>query len=102
MFSALTGVKNPIADMSWGNVYRNGDYCLPHSHCRAQASVVYQLAVGDDDELNPLGGRLSFADPRMKSCCTEEKGRVTSSLMPEMVPGTMVIFPSHLMHYVNP
>jgi len=102
MFCAATGAENPVADMSWANVYRNGDYCLPHSHCRTEASIVYQLADGDFDELNPLGGRLSFADPRMKSCCDREQGRVTSAFVPGMVPGMMIIFPSQVMHYVNP
>jgi hypothetical protein len=102
LFSAVSAVENPVCDMSWANVYRNGDYCLPHSHCRTEASVVYQLTAGDHDELNPLGGCLSFADPRMKSCCAEEPGRVTSALLPDMVPGMMIIFPSQLMHYVNP
>jgi hypothetical protein len=102
MFSAVSGAENPVADMSWANVYRNGDYCLPHSHCRAEASIVYQLAPGDHDEQNPLGGCLSFADPRMKTCCAEEQGRVTSAFLPDMVPGMMIIFPSQLMHYVNP
>ena len=102
LFSAVSGVENPVCDMSWANVYRNGDYCLPHSHCRAEASIVYQLTEGERDELNPLGGCLSFADPRMKSCCAEEPGRVTSALLPDMVPGMMIIFPSQLMHYVNP
>lgn len=102
MFSAASGVENPIADMSWANVYRNGDYCLPHSHSRTEASVVYQLIEGEHDELNPLGGRLSFADPRLKSCCDDEPGRVTTSFVPAMVPGMMILFPSQLVHYVNP
>lgn len=31
LFSAVSGIKDPVSDMSWANVYRNGDYCLPHS-----------------------------------------------------------------------
>ena len=65
-------------------------------------SIVYQLTAGDHDEIDPLGGCLSIADPRIKSCCPEEQGRVTSALLPDMVPGLMIIFPSQLMHYVNP
>jgi len=65
------------------------------------ANIVYRLAEGDFDELNPLGGCLSFAEPRMKSCCYEEPGRVTSAFLPEMVAGMMIISPSQLMHYVN-
>jgi len=52
------------------------------------ANIVCWLAEGNFGELNPLGGCLSIADPRMKSCCNEEPGRVTSALLPEMVPGT--------------
>jgi hypothetical protein len=102
MFSAASGIENPVSDMSWANVYRNGDYCLPHSHCRTEASIVYLLSAGEHDELNPLGGCLSFADPRMESCCPDEPGRVTSALLPDMAPGMMILFPSQLMHYVNP
>lgn len=102
LFSAISGAENPVADMSWANVYRNGDYCMPHSHSRTEASIVYQLAEGDHDELNPIGGRLSFADPRLRLCCDQEEGRVTTSYVPGMVPGMMIIFPSQLVHYVNP
>ena len=102
LYSAVTAVKDPVSDMSWGNVYRNGDYCLPHSHTRAEASIVYVLSLGDKDENNPIGGRLCFADPRMSSCCQEERGRVTTAYAPPMSPGGMIIFPSELMHYVNP
>jgi hypothetical protein len=102
LFSAASGAENPVADMSWANVYRNGDYCIPHSHSRTEASVVYQLTEGEDDDDNPIGGRLSFADPRLESCCNEEPGRVTNTYVPGMAPGTMTIFPSQLMHYVNP
>jgi hypothetical protein len=102
LFCAATGSTTPVADLSWANVYRFGDYCLPHSHLRTEASVVYHLRDGDSDDDNPLGGRISFADSRMKSCCADEPGRVTYSLMPDMAPGRMIIFPSYLMHYVNP
>jgi hypothetical protein len=38
----------------------------------------------------------------MESCCPDEPGRVTSALLPDMAPGMMILFPSQLMHYVNP
>ncbi|MDH3715139.1 MAG: 2OG-Fe(II) oxygenase family protein [Gammaproteobacteria bacterium] len=100
--SAVLGVEDPVCDISWANVYRNGDYCVPHSHRRTEASVVYLLCAGDTDDENPLGGRLCFADPRMRSCCVDEPGRVTNSVMPDMVPGMMIVFPSEAIHYVNP
>jgi hypothetical protein len=100
--SAVLGVEDPVCDISWANVYRQGDYCMPHSHRRTEASVIYLLASGDTEEGNPLGGRLCFADPRMQSCCVDEPGRVTNSVVPELVPGMMLVFPSQAMHYVNP
>ncbi len=43
-----------------------------------------------------------MSDSRMKSCWADGQGRVTYSLMPDMALGRMIIFPSYLMHYVNP
>jgi hypothetical protein len=91
------------ADDTWASVYRDGDYCMPHSHLRSNVSIVYMLDTGDagpgDDE---LGGRLCFADPRIDACCPHEPGRVTKHVMPNMAPGTMLIFASDYLHNVNP
>jgi len=43
-------------------------------------------------------GRMSSSDSRMKSCCADEQGCVTYSLMPDMAHGRMIIFPSYSMH----
>ena len=91
-----------FADDSWASVYRAGDYCMPHSHLRSNASIVYMLDPGDSDPDEPLAGRLCFADPRIEACCPDEPGRVTRHLMPEMTPGTMLIFASDYLHNVNP
>lgn len=103
MFAHHTLSRRPVfADDSWASVYRAGDYCMPHSHLRANASVVYMLDPGDEEPDDPLAGRLCFADPRIEACCPHEPGRVTRHLMPEMTPGTMVIFASDYLHSVNP
>ena len=95
--------QRPVfADDTWASIYRAGDYCMPHSHLRSNASIVYMLDPGDADPDEPLAGRLCFADPRIAVCCPEEPGRVTRHLMPDMTPGTMLIFASDYLHSVNP
>jgi hypothetical protein len=43
LFRKVLECEHAVVDLSWANVYRNGDYCLPHSHLRSTASVVYCL-----------------------------------------------------------
>ena len=95
--------RRPVyVDDSWASVYRAGDYCMPHSHLRSNASLVYMLDPGDGDPEDELAAKLCFADPRIDACCPHEPGRVTQHLMPAMTPGTMVIFASDYLHSVNP
>ncbi|HZQ61445.1 MAG TPA: putative 2OG-Fe(II) oxygenase, partial [Casimicrobiaceae bacterium] len=90
-----------FVDDCWASVYRAGDYCMPHSHLRANVGLVYMLDEGDATD-DRLAGRLCFADPRIPACCPHEPGRVTNLIMPEMTPGTMVIFAADYLHHVNP
>ena len=102
-FAHRTLSRRPVfADDTWASVYRAGDYCMPHSHLRSNASIVYMLDTGDEDPDDALAGRLCFADPRIDACCPHEPGRVTQHLMPTMSPGTMLIFASDYLHSVNP
>jgi hypothetical protein len=95
--------KNDVyTDDCWANVYRDGQYCMPHSHLRANVSIVYLLEPGDADPDDAMAGKLLFADPRIPYCCPHEPGRVTGILVPEMSAGTMVIFASDYLHSVNP
>ena len=89
-------------DDCWASVYRDGQYCLPHSHLRSNVSIVYLLDEGDPDPDDPMAGKLVFADPRIPHCCQQEAGRVTSLLTPEMSPGTMLVFASDYVHTVGP
>jgi len=103
MLAHHTLSRRPVyADDSWGSIYRTGDYCMPHSHLRANASIVYMLDPGDDDPGEPMAGKLCFADARIPACCPHEPGRVTQHLIPTMAPGTMIIFASDYLHSVNP
>ena len=96
------GSADVVVDDCWANIYRNGDYCMPHSHLRSVASVIYLLDPGDQAADDPTGGRLCFGDPRIPFCCAHESGRMTQLLMPELGPGSLLIFPSEYIHLVNP
>jgi len=96
------GTSSLFVDEAWANIYRTGDYCAPHSHLRAVASLIYLVDPGDPVPDDPLGGRLCFGDPRIPFCCDFEPGRMTRMLMPELRPGSLLIFPAEYIHGVNP
>lgn len=102
LYRRALGHDTAVVDLSWANVYRAGEYCMPHSHMRATASIVYFVDSGDDDPDDPLGGRFYFADPRLPACCKQEPDKMTSPQFPDTRPGTMVIFPGQVIHSVNP
>ncbi|MGF1609810.1 MAG: putative 2OG-Fe(II) oxygenase [Kiloniellales bacterium] len=99
---AALGMTEPVVDIAWVNVYRKGDYIVPHSHTRSAFSLVYFLDEGDPDPEDPNAGRFCFVDPRLPDCCLIEEARMTNPLMPTTKPGTLLLFPSHLVHSVNP
>jgi hypothetical protein len=102
MFKHMVKSQTAHVDDSWANVYRDRDYCIPHSHIRSQAGVVYLLDPGDEDAKDPLMGKFFIADPRVAFCCQHHPGHMTRLLIPDMKPGTMIIFPGQVMHGVNP
>lgn len=98
----LLGDDGAAIDLSWANVYRDGDYSLPHSHERTAASVVYSVDPGDAAPGDSYGGQLMFVDPRIDACCGIRRGSVTTPQLPLMPAGTMILFPSPFVHCVNP
>lgn len=95
--------RSPVfADDTWASIYRDGAYCVPHSHLRSEVSIVYMLDPGDPDPDDPHAGSLCFNDPRIDYCCWPEPGRATRPAIPRMLPGTMLLFASAYLHYVNP
>ena len=96
------GHRAVFADDTWASIYRDGDYCMPHSHFRSDVSIVYMLDPGDPDPDDRYAGRLCFNDPRIAWCCNVEPGRATRPLMPDMPPGTMLLFASSYLHSVHP
>jgi hypothetical protein len=102
LFRHVLGTPDAVVDAAWANIYLRGDYCMPHSHMRATASIVYCVDPGDDDPDDPVSGCLFIADPRIAACCRPVPNYMTSPLMPRMRPGTFIIFPAQVIHGVNP
>jgi hypothetical protein len=102
LFRRISRQHNAVVDTSWSNVYRTGDYCIPHSHVRAQASIVYMLEPGNAAGDDPNSGRFMIVDPRLNACCKDQEGCMTTPFIPDMPPGTMLIFPGQIVHGVNP
>ncbi len=102
LFRKVLECDEAVVDLSWANVYRSGDYCMPHSHLRSTASVVYCLDTGDEDPDDTQSGRFCFVDPRIRSCCQDQEGCMTTPFLPGLNAGAMLIFPSQLVHAVNP
>lgn len=73
------GTPTVVVDDCWANVYRKGNYCMPHSHLRAIASVVYLLDPGDPVEDDFLSGRFYFCDPRIPFAYSTSKAGLRSS-----------------------
>jgi len=102
LYRQIVGQTTSAVDLSWGNVYRAGDYILPHAHRRSQGSVVYMLSIGDHDEEDQLSGRFGFADPRLPMCCQDTAEIMTTPHFPQLRPGSMIIFPSTVVHFATP
>lgn len=102
LFRRATGSREAVVDVSWANVYDSGDYVVPHSHVRAEASIVYIVDEGEPSPDDPASGRFTFVDPRIASACQLQKGHMTHALVPNMAAGTMIVFPGRLVHCVNP
>ncbi len=101
-FRRVLRQSDAVVDLSWANVYRAGDYALAHGHTRSTASVVYFLDAGEPDPEDEASGRFCFIDPRLACCCQEQQGIMSSPYLPPMNNGTMILFPSTLVHCVNP
>jgi hypothetical protein len=102
LFRRVLEAETAVVDLSWANIYRRGDYAMAHSHERAVASLVYFVDLGEEDPRDPLAGRFAFVDPRLKHCAKTESPRVIAPLLPKLAAGDMLIFPSALVHSVNP
>lgn len=92
----------------WPSVNRIGDYHAPHVHPWCYLSGTYYVrlpkAESGDTLASTPSGAISFSDPRPAASQIAVEGDPYSkpqfSLLPE--PGTMLIWPSPLIHTVYP
>lgn len=101
-FTRGLGFEQAAVDQCWGNIYRNGDYCMPHSHIRSRIAVVYLVDPGDENPESPMDGKFYFCDPRVETACDIQPHCMTRILMPNLIPGAMIAFPGAMVHGVNP
>jgi uncharacterized protein (TIGR02466 family) len=87
----------------WGNINRNGDYNVVHTHPNAMWSGVYYVAKGEPDESVPYSGLLELLDPRESANYIQIQNTVLDArTFITNIPGRMILFPSWLKHMVHP
>lgn len=86
----------------WANVMEHGEYSTPHCHYDAEIAVVYAFDAGDEFAACPTSGALEIIDPRIEFCCSKRPGYPSRGILPQMLAGTMLLFPASYLHYVKP
>ena len=95
---------------AWYHVTRKGGYISSHNHPNASWSAVYMVSPGGGGEEGlPLGGVLSFKDPRPTANMYWDPGNDRwqrqfhiGSINQQMKPGDLLVFPSFVLHEVTP
>jgi uncharacterized protein (TIGR02466 family) len=101
--------KYPFHYHAWFHVTRNGGYFRPHSHPLASWSAVFCADPGDTSGDGHNEGHLVVYDPRHNvSMYLDRSNRDMrrefsfASLKFKLSYGDLMIFPSYLMHFVEP
>lgn len=89
---------------AWANVSRRGNFNKTHNHPSSDWSGVYYVTLGEPDADVPDNGTIEFLDPRggavgMLSTIGQQFGQKIR-IAPQ--PGLLLLFPSWLLHSVNP
>ncbi len=88
----------------WSVLIREGGFSAPHIHPNSNVSGVYYVHTGDiakakSDIQN--AGFLALCDPRSRAHVWPIRGHYETVNVPP-IEGSMIMFPSHLEHYVIP
>lgn len=106
----VCGITYPIRFdiQAWPNVNRRGDYHGPHNHGWSYLSGTYYVQVpaersqDGEDGLHPAA--ITFSDPRFgayrHSIAADPNAKARYTVHPR--PGTLLMWPSTLTHYVHP
>ena len=88
--------------MAWANVLRRGNYNRVHSHPEFSWSAVYYVCLGGAPA-SEADGLIEFVDPRGAANMVATPGRpFDQKLRLRPRAGELILFPSWLLHYVNP
>ena len=101
--TAIEGLKAELAITGWANVSRDRAYNGLHNHPDCTWSGVYYVTLGERDMSDPRNGIIEFLDPRMGVNWAQLPGQpfgMQLQINPEA--GTMLMFPSWMMHWVHP
>lgn len=93
----------------WANVNRLGDYHDPHNHPYAYLSGTYYVKVPasraplrNRSDVRP--GRITFYDPRgaVNMTAIKDDPQIEPEFTVAPAPGTILLWPAFLMHFVHP
>lgn len=94
-------VRGSFRISAWGNIIRRGHYHRLHNHPNSAWSGVYYVDGGGSD--SGLSGVLELYDPRAFTEMVDVPGYPYGQrVLIRPQPGTMVIFPGWLYHFVHP
>jgi len=103
MFRSVLPLKNNFMVVTWMNCSSVGSHNTAHVHPGAEISGVFYIAVP------PGSGQIVFRDPRPQSEMSRlhtKDGKIFKSLAPRFSVspsvGNLLLFPSWLMHQVEP
>jgi uncharacterized protein (TIGR02466 family) len=91
----------------WTVINRPGDYNVPHNHAANMLSGALYITVPNE----MTGGNITFQDPRLNLNAHETEGMrqlgirppwMNTNLSVAPVEGDILVFPSWLVHYVEP
>ncbi len=88
---------------AWGNINRNGDYNVVHTHPNCMWSGCYYITKGNPQSSIPQNGLLELLDPREAANYIQMKNTILDGReFIENVPGRMLLWPSWVKHMVHP
>ncbi|WP_083269044.1 putative 2OG-Fe(II) oxygenase [Bosea vaviloviae] len=88
----------------WPNIHRIGEFHAPHFHSFERSVLVGTYYVGVPEVRSELEACLALMDPRGRISASAEYNKFhgASEYIVQPVPGKLVLFPPHVVHYVYP
>lgn len=88
---------------AWGNINRNGEYNVVHTHPNCMWSGCYYVQKGAPDPSVSQSGKLELLDPREAANFLQVDNTILDGReFIDNVPGRMVLWPSWMKHMVHP